>query len=136
MLMFMSEPRPRDPREDKILSYQRDRRNCYGESPHGSRKSIRFRKAWVNRAYRRQIQQQLDPSKEPEQIEEQAALVRCRQWEKRPDSPLGLVVRWRRSLRADAQGEEVPTPSAAQLQARRRGRDVPPGPWPQRGLNR
>lgn len=32
----MSERGPRDPREDKIVSYQRDRRNSYGHSPHGS----------------------------------------------------------------------------------------------------
>jgi hypothetical protein len=126
MLMVMRKQGPRDPREDKILSYQRDRRNIYGESPHGSRKSVRFRKAWVNRVYRRQIQQQLHRSSEPEQIEERAALVRRKPWKKMPDSPLGLVVQWRRSLRASALGEEVPQPSPAQLQARRRGRDVPP----------
>jgi hypothetical protein len=123
----MSERAPRDPHEHKIVSYQRDRRNSYGESPHGSRKSIRFRKAWVNRAYRRQMHQQLDPSDEPEQIEERAALVRRKQWKKMPDSPLGLVVEWRRRLCANAQGEEPSEPSTAQLQARRRGRDVPPG---------
>jgi hypothetical protein len=123
----MSERAPREPHEDKIVSYQRDRRNSYGESPHGSRKSIRFRKAWVNRAYRRQMHQQLDPSDEPEQIEERAALVRRKQWKKMPDSPLGLVVEWRRRFRANAQGEEPSEPSTAQLQARRRGRDVPPG---------
>jgi hypothetical protein len=49
----MSARGPGDPREDKIVSYQRDRRSSYGHSPHGSRKSIRFRKARVNRAYRR-----------------------------------------------------------------------------------
>ena len=132
----MSKPGPRDPRGDKILSYQRDRRNSYGHSPHGSRKSIRSRKAWVNRAYRRQIHQELDPSDEPEQLEERAALVRRKQWQKRPDTPLGLVVEWRRRLRANAQSEEPPEPSTAQAQARRRGRDVPPGPWHWRGLSR
>lgn len=126
MLMVMRKLGSRDPREDKILSYQRDRRNTYGESPHGSRKSVRSRKAWVNRAYRRQIQQQLHPSSEPEQIEERAALVRRKPWKKMPDSPLGLVVQRRRNRRANAQGEEVPQPSQTQLQARRRGRDVSP----------
>jgi len=136
MLIAMSKPGPRDPRGDKILSYQRDRRNSHGHSPHGSRKSIRFRKAWVNRAYRRQIHQQLDPSEEPEQIAERAALVRRKQWKKMPDSPLGLVVEWRRRRRGNAASEEPPEPSTAQLQARRRGRDVPPGSWPWRGLSR
>src|SRR5215472_9825947 len=36
MLIAMSKPGPRDPRGDKILSYQRDRRNSHGHSPHGS----------------------------------------------------------------------------------------------------
>jgi hypothetical protein len=136
MLMVMSRSGRRDPREDKVLSYQRDRRNSYGHSPHGSRKSIRFRKAWVNRAYRRQIHQHLDLPGEPEQIQEGTALVRRKQWTKRPDAALGLMVEWRRRWRAYAQDQEAPKPGAAQLQARRRGRDAPSGRWPWRGLDR
>jgi hypothetical protein len=78
----------------------------------------------------------MDPSSEPEQIGERTALVRRKQWKKMPDSPLGLVVEWRRRLRANARGDEPPEPTAAQFQARRRGRDVPPGSWPRRGLSR
>ena len=110
----------RDPREDKILSYQRDRRNTYGESPHASRKLIRFRKAWVNRAYRRQIHQ------EPDDVGQRADLLRRQPWRKGADTPLGQVVEWRRGRRANAEVEEAPEPSEAQLEARRRGRDRAP----------
>ena len=124
----MSERSPRDPCEDKILSYQRDGRNTYGESPRASRKAIRFRKAWVNRSYRRQVRQELDPSHEPGDTGERAAGVRRNPWRKGADSPLGQVVERRRRRRAQAQGEEPPEPSQAQLEARRRRRDAPPSP--------
>lgn len=122
----MSKRSPRDPREDKILSYQRDGRNTYGESPRASRRAIRFRKAWVNRSYRRQVRQELDPSNEPAEAGDRAAGVRRNPWQKGADSPLGHVVERRRRRRAEAQGEEPPAPSEAQLEARRRGRDIPP----------
>jgi len=122
----MNKRSQRDPREDKILSYQRDRRNTYGESPRASRRLIRFRKAWVNRAYRRQIHQQLDPSNEPEDVAQRADLVGRKPWRKGADTPLGQVVEGRRGRRASARGEEAPEPSEAQLEARRRGRDRGP----------
>ena len=122
----MNKRSQRDPREDKILSYQRDRRNTYGESPRASRRLIRFRKAWVNRAYRRQIHQQLDPSNEPEDVAQRADLVGRKPWRKGADTPLGQVVEGRRGRRASARGEEAPEPSEAQLEARRRGRDRRP----------
>lgn len=122
----MNKRSQRDPREDKILSYQRDRRNTYGESPRASRKLIRFRKAWVNRAYRRQMHQELDPSNEPDDVGQRAELVRRKPWRKGADTPLGQVVEWRRGRRSDAQGDEAPEASEAQLEARRRGRDRPP----------
>jgi hypothetical protein len=122
----MNKRSQRDPREDKILSYQRDRRNTYGESPRASRRLIRFRNAWVNRACRRQIHQQLDPSNEPDDVGQQADLVRRKPWRKGADTPLGQVVERRRGRRATARGEEAPEPSDAQLGARRRGRDRGP----------
>lgn len=47
----------RTPQEKKRLSYEKDRRNAYGESNKGSRKSIRFRKQWVNQTYRSSVKQ-------------------------------------------------------------------------------
>ena len=41
------------PQEKKELSYQKDRRYCYGNSPHGARKSVPSRKRSRNRANRR-----------------------------------------------------------------------------------
>jgi hypothetical protein len=122
----MSKRKRTDPREEKILSYLRDRRNTYGESPHAARKLIRFRKASVNRAYRRQLHQQLDPSDEPDDVGQRAELVKRKPWRKGEDTPLWQVVQRRQQRRADAQGEEAPEPSEAQLEARRRGRDLPP----------
>lgn len=55
----------KDPREDKIRSYQRDTRNIYGENDKSSRKNIRFRKAWVNRTYRRGVHEAIAPEGDP-----------------------------------------------------------------------
>ncbi len=49
----------RTPQDKKQLSYERECRNCYGESHKGSVKSIRFRKSWVNQTYRQMIRQRL-----------------------------------------------------------------------------
>ena len=51
--------RKKTPQEKKQLSYKKDRRNCYGESPHGARKSIPRRKKLRNRANRKYQEQQL-----------------------------------------------------------------------------
>jgi hypothetical protein len=56
--------RAKTPQEKKVLSYQKDRRNTYGESVHGARKAIPQRKAWVNRSYRHGVRQQLTPTGE------------------------------------------------------------------------
>ena len=47
------------PQEKKRLSYERDRRNAYGENDKGSRKSIPLRKRNVVRAYRKLTKQRL-----------------------------------------------------------------------------
>ncbi|WNC68013.1 hypothetical protein RI845_15995 [Thalassotalea nanhaiensis] len=41
------------PQEKKIRDYMNQTKNCYGENSKSSRKSIRYRKAVVNRDYRR-----------------------------------------------------------------------------------
>ena len=88
----------RTPQEKKALSYERDRRNTYGESPHGSRKSIPLRKAQRNRANRHHQNQQLRYSGpapgEPlaDEFESQMHRRAPRVWKKCADSPLGEVV--------------------------------------------
>src|SRR5947209_1884251 len=83
------------PQEKKRLSYERDRRNCYGEAPHAARKAIPLRKAQRNRAIRHYQNQQLSyvgPTPEYEVADEMESLIhhflpQC--WEKYPDAPLG-----------------------------------------------
>jgi hypothetical protein len=90
--------RRRTPQEKKKLSYERDRRNCYGEAPHGARKSIPLRKALRNRANRHYQNQHLDycgPAPDQELADELESLMHHRvprDWEKYPDAPLKEVV--------------------------------------------
>ena len=87
------------PEEKKRLSYERDRRNCYGEAPHAARKSIPLRKALRNRANRHYQNRQLQytgPAPDQDFAEELESLLYRRalqDWKKSPDAPLGEVVR-------------------------------------------
>ena len=87
----------RTPQDKKRLSYQRDGRNAYGESDKGSRKSIHFRKHWVNQTYRGKIRKLLNlPGVRPaplaeadvEPIANRVKETRRNDWRKSPDMPL------------------------------------------------
>jgi hypothetical protein len=65
---FMKE---RTPQEKKSLSLAKDRRNVYGEAPHGARKSIPLKKKLRNRANRHEQESKL-PS-EPIQFDADAS---------------------------------------------------------------
>lgn len=52
----------RSPQQKKQLSYDKDRRNTYGENDKASRKAIRRNKRWVNRANRHHDRQMLSRS--------------------------------------------------------------------------
>ncbi|HZH32564.1 MAG TPA: hypothetical protein VEY11_17500 [Pyrinomonadaceae bacterium] len=88
----------RTPQEKKKLSYERDRRNCYGEAPHAARKSIPLRKALRNRSNRHFQNQQLSyqgPTPDETLADDLESLIHHRapqRWEKDPDVPLGEVV--------------------------------------------
>ena len=91
----------RTPQEKKQLSYEHDQRNAYGESDKGSRKSIHFRKRWVNQTYRGKITKLLNrlgirpnplTDTDIEPIENQVRATRCANWKKSPDVPLGEFV--------------------------------------------
>jgi hypothetical protein len=110
--------RKRDPVNDKILSYQRDRRNVWGENPKSSRRAIRFRKRWVNRSHRHAVREQLDLPLDPEELQDQSDAVRRKYWRKMPDAALGDVVGWK--LRRRGLEERS---SRTREEARRRGRD-------------
>ena len=101
----------RTPQEKKRLSYERDRRNTYGESPHSSRKSIPRRKAFRNRANRHR--QELALRRPPAFIDEdQADRIEAHMfhyapkvWKKVPDKPLGVTVERSLGGRRRFQGE-------------------------------
>ena len=91
----------RTPGEKKVLSYQKDRRNTYGEAGARSRYAIRRRKAEVNRTYRHAVRVGLslaarseDPGEDP------AEQVIRKGWKKLPDEPLGAVVRRKHARRS------------------------------------
>ena len=90
--------RKRTPQEKKKLSYDRDRRNTYGEAPHAARKNIPLQKARRNRANRRLVNQDLSasgtvpPGEVLEEIEGRLGLKPPKDWKKCPDTPLGEVL--------------------------------------------
>jgi hypothetical protein len=98
--------RPRTPAEKKRLSLEKDRRNVYGEAPHGARKNIPLRKKLRNRANRHLQESQL-PSvpvemdlDEAEQIQSAMFAKAPVVWDKTPDAPLKEVLarkQWKRS---------------------------------------
>jgi len=93
------------PQEKKELSYERDRRNAYGENDKASRKAIPLRKRIVARSYRRSTKQQLPESPvvastdDLDDAEARVRSVRRSEWKKWPDIPLGEFIarqqRWR-----------------------------------------
>jgi hypothetical protein len=114
----------KSPQEKKILSYEKDGRNSYGESDKGSRKRVRRRKAWVNRTMRHAVNQVLGPAKhdQPNTVDTvDTTAIRRKPWKKDADMALVHVVassleqRKRRKI-IDA----VPEPSELQLEAKRR----------------
>lgn len=86
--------RPSSPQEKKQLSYERDRRNRYGENSKSSRKNIRRRKQSVNQANRHAARitlQATDPlTGEP--TSSVGKLRRPHRWSKVADTPLGDAV--------------------------------------------
>jgi hypothetical protein len=89
------------PQEKKRLSYEKDRRNTYGESPHGARLSIPQRKAYRNRAnrHRQELALRQPPARFDEdsadRIEADVFHYAPKFWHKHPDRPLLTVVEMR-----------------------------------------
>ena len=97
----MPQKTPRTPQEKKRLSYERDGRNAYNESSKGSRKSIHFRKHWVNQTYRGKIRKLLNllgmrpnplTEADVEPVANRVKEARRKDWKKSPDMPLGEFV--------------------------------------------
>ena len=100
------------PQEKKQLSYEKDRRNCYGESPHGARKSIPKRKRLRNQANRKYQEQQLAITSLKldddlaEQIESRIHQKAPKVWSKVADAPLKKIIehKQQRRRRLEKQG--------------------------------
>ena len=88
----------RTPQEKKRLSYLKDTRNNYGENDKASRKTIPFRKALVNRTYRKAVNQVMKnltiiSEIEIEKTSNKTKEVRRKNWKKHPDKPLGIYLK-------------------------------------------
>ena len=85
------------PQEKKLLSYEKDRRNTYGERGSHSRHAIENHNNRDRRAFRRKANQvlataQANTAEEPEKLGSQVRAVHRRNWKKCSDRPLRLVV--------------------------------------------
>src|SRR5262245_56233095 len=93
------------PQEKKRNSYSKDRRNTYGENAKSSRKNISRNKRIRVRDERRTAQEPLRGASlilDESQVDLASAKAirkRKKSWKKRPDSPLGIVVRQKLSRR-------------------------------------
>ena len=105
--------RPRTPPEKKQLSLRKDRRNVYGESPHGARKDIPGRKKRRNRANRHQQESKLPATPalpedvDPEEIEASIRGKAPQRWSKLPDAPLGDVIAGKQRRRVASHGRKL-----------------------------
>jgi len=92
----------KSPQDKKALSYKRDRRNAYGESPHGARTSIPENKKRVNEEYRRKVKQEIkeNSTRDLKEIDDGVKKVKRRDWKKAPDLPLGEVIK-RKGIRRE-----------------------------------
>jgi hypothetical protein len=80
------------PQAKKRLSLLKDCRNTYGEHDKSSRTSIRWRKSWVNRTYRRDVKQSLEVDLDGDPIEDRVIRTARPAWRKYPDEPLGKIL--------------------------------------------
>ena len=73
------------PQERKIQDYTHKRKNSYGENDKSSRNALRKRKRWVNRSYRRSINNLTNCNTfEPDEINEMIASAKRYGWKKYP----------------------------------------------------
>ena len=81
---------PKTPQAKKRLSLLKDCQNTYGENDKSSRTAIRWRKSWVNRTYRRDVNQSLGEATEDfDRLTDRAKTIARHQWQKCADTSLG-----------------------------------------------
>lgn len=105
--------------EKKALSLKRDRRNTYGENPQASRKGIRRGKQRSHMEERRSVGKILshlrESAEESDAIEAdvltKTSLVRSKRkaFKKRPDRPLGEVIKRKQARREESQSRAKDT---------------------------
>ncbi len=83
---------PKTPQEKKRLSLLKDCRNTYGENDKSSRISIRWRKSWVNRTYRRDVKQSIRDDFDGDTVNDRVSRIDRSEWKKCPDQPLGKLL--------------------------------------------
>ena len=90
------------PQENKIRDYTNQRKNVYGENDKSSRKALRKRKRWVNRAFRRTLNN-IEQNSNLEWDEIDVELNNCKRhvWKKYPDALIVEVMdnKWSDSSR-------------------------------------
>ena len=113
----------RTPQKKKLLSYIPGRRNLYGESRTSAIKSIRRRKAAVNRSDQRAVAQRAKALSLYEPNEKFASLVYTvvrEKWKKYPDRPLVEYIESRSQKRRFANKLLLEPPSSLMKEAKRR----------------
>lgn len=98
------------PQSKKVLDYVKRRKNCVGKNNKTSRKAIGKRKRWVNRAYRKAVNNFLAGLPQHEQAIEQIEKVQRHGWRKYPDQ-LGIEMdplKWAASRRPRGQSNKSP----------------------------
>jgi Skp family chaperone for outer membrane proteins len=85
------------PQEKKLLSYEKDCRNTYGESGSHSRHAIENHNNRDRRAFRRKANQvlvtvQANTAEESESLDSEVKAVHRRNWKKYSDQALRIVV--------------------------------------------
>jgi hypothetical protein len=102
------------PQEKKRLSYERDRRNTYGENDKASRKAIPLRKRLAARAVRHAGHAVLPrnrdvvPEEEVERVENRMLSAQRKAqlaWRKVPDVPLGEYLARKRARRVETSAD-------------------------------
>lgn len=86
------------PQEKKRHSYEKDRRNCYGENSKASRKAIPENKANSRRRIRRASKRQ---DFESDDYESEVIQARRKAFKKVPDMALGEYLSHKREARKD-----------------------------------
>lgn len=104
------------PQEKKHASLTHDRRNAYGESPHGARKSIPRNKALARHGARRAANRPLVQTRDGTDADlldamehmarTQGRLKRLRGFRKVPDAPLSEVIAHKKHRRAIQAGRK------------------------------